>query len=237
MRRLGALFFLVVACDRVFAVDGVDITDARSDATPDAPPPFPMVYQEAGSAGSNTMQIGLDLPVTPVPTHVLVAIGGAASGTPTILGGGVAWTVAASSNRSPTSYIWYGVTNGATSTVKLTSTATDKMWLLVTEWTQLYDPAPFDGGSASGMGSATTGTIDLAVTTSGPDLLVFAVSCFGAIGTPSGTWSQLPQEVAGSLTQSVFHRVVATSALQDVQATYQQDWDATLAAFRIAPSP
>ncbi len=229
------LLVLLAGCDQLFGIGTYPPVAAGADARPYDAAPQPMVVQTQVMSNASASQLMVALGHPPMPQDVLIAIGGAQNGVTSIAGAGVAWQLAASSVVSPTSYMWYGMTDGSTSQIELATGAAGEMWLLVTEWTQLDVSATFDAENANGLANATTGSVDLSLTTtSGPDLLVFAVSSYGTIGDPTGTWQQLPPAVAGSLVQHAWYRFSTAPGVETAQATSTSDWDATLAAFRTA---
>lgn len=238
--RFAALVLVLFGCQRLLDLQPVHLTDASrapdaSDAQGGDGPPS-MVVQEV-SASSESSTLSVSLATRPAAGHVLIAIGGAENGVKLITGGGVAWKLAASSIVSPTSQIWFGVTDGSSSTITLEGNA-GKIWLEVSEWRELATTNTLDAGSGSGFSITTNGTqnVSLAVITQGaPDLLVFGISCYGSIGTPSGSWTALDGVSSAFVTQDAWYQLAPTAGMQAAATTCAADYDAALAAFRTMP--
>jgi hypothetical protein len=254
--RLAVVVLLLAGCDRLFGFEPVPATDARGahiDATADgvsrdapadvlaldaALPGAKLVQQNANQ--NNASGLSVTLAANPTIGNMLVVIGGATCGLTGVSGGGVAtWQRAAYSGVSPTISVYYGVSDGSSASVHLAPQCTTLTWGLVTEWSGLATANTIDTKTESGAaaGAMGTGFINDAVNpTSAPDLLIFGVSCYGTIGPPAASWTQLQQVVASStVTQRAWYEPVATAGQYVVDVGYTNDWDSALVAFRIGP--
>ena len=240
--RLAALV-LLAGCQRLLDLSPVQLTDANH--APDAPvvgdtsavdgPQSRFVQDSAASSDSSILTVLLNTP--PVANHVLIAIGGSENGVKALSGGGVTmWTLAARSIVSPTVQIWFGETDGSSSTISLSTANPGKIWLEVSEWRGLAPMNTLDAGSGSGGSNVTPGDVSLDVDTQGaPDLLVFGIASYGAIGTPTGSWTALKDIPSSFVTQDAWYQLTSVAGMQAVQAMYNDDYDAALAAFRTMP--
>jgi hypothetical protein len=220
---------LVAGCESLFGVTAPTAIDAGGDARPVSP----VLVQQMTASSASATSLAVTLPNRPAAQDVLVMIGGSPFGVTSVTGGGVTWQVAGYSGVSPTQTIWYGVTDGSSATVVLAAAMQSDMWVDLTEWRGLDASLPIDGTAHNGgSGGTITGPLDLAITTQhGPDLLVFAASCFGTITTPPGSWTDLATVVAGTITQTAWYAVAGTAGAQAVHSTYRNEWDAVLVAF------
>lgn len=151
--------------------------DASLDAAaPDAPPAGPRLVQQATGNDVGVTTLSVTLPAAPASGDLLVMIGGDPHGPlDGVTGGGVTWTLATSSLVNMNVEIWYGITDGSSSTVTITyASQTGPMTMSVSEWANVAAPDPLDAAhAADGMTSpASAGSI----TTGGPDLVLFAVA-------------------------------------------------------------
>ena len=247
--RFGALLLLLGGCQRLFDLRSVPDVDAPraadaggdgSAAPPDDAPPGVALVQHRAVGSTTTSSLSITLQAQPTAGDVLVVFGGAENGISTIAGGGVTtWQSAASSGVSPTIYVWYGITDGSSRSVTMVMNSSAKAWGDVAEWSRLDTANPFDTQTAMGMaaGSASSGTIDLQVTTTAaPDLLVFGVSCYGGVGTPAGMWTTLDTVgAAATVTLYTWYQVANTAGAEAATASFTNDWDAALVAFHALP--
>jgi hypothetical protein len=159
-------------------------------------------------------------------------------------GGGVAtWAMAASSFQNADIEIWYGMSDGSSSTVTITcacsSTTLGNMRLSLTEWSGLATGNLFEtAGQASGTGNPGTATPGTLTTLDGPDLLVFGVSIYGTLGADVmdvDTWIPLDAITVGSEAQSQWYQLPAGPGSYTPSVTVNGDWDAAIAAFRTQP--
>lgn len=235
---------LLAGCQRLLDLQPVHLTDASGafddsragDGTGDADGPPSMLVQEV-TAASESSSLSVSLATKPEAGHVLIAIGGAENGVKEISGAGTAWKLAASSTISPTIQIWFGETDGSSPTITLEGNA-GKIWLEVSEWRGLAPMNTFEVGDGSGASiiDGPTGNISLAVITqSAPDLVVFGVACYGAIGPPSGSWTALDGVSSSFVMQGAWYRLAPTAGTQAADAMCVEDYDAALAAFRTMP--
>src|SRR5262245_22820358 len=170
----------------------VDALPVDAAPQPDAPLPMPMIVQQAGNILTNASSISATLPALPGSGRVLVMVGAAIDGAlDSVTGGGATWTRATSSLDNTNIEIWYGVSNGSSSTITIARAANNgTIFLAVSEWTNLATTATLDiARSTSGAGTtASAGTL---TTANARDLIVFAVSAQApnTFGTPSqGPW-------------------------------------------------
>jgi hypothetical protein len=236
--RLGVLL-LLASCDRLFGIDGVKAFDAGPvEASIEAgPPPPAILVQQTMLSDPGTAEIQISLTKMPTSGNVLVMIGGARNGVTGVSGAGVAtWKIAASSVISPTSYIWFGVTDGTSATAKLQTGFAGEMWAVLTEWKGLATASTVDTNTHIGATNPGAGTAPLTVTTlSAPDVLVFAMSSFNSVFDQPLPWAELPAASANSISQRAWYSLVNAPGTQTVQYTYAGDYDATFAALRTAP--
>ena len=227
---------LLAGCDRLFGVPAFQHQHAPVDAASDSKAAPPMHVQEMSRGVTPSgASVSVTLATTPTPQHVLIVIGGATSGTLTLTGGGVvAWELAASSNVSATDQIWYGVTDGSSSSIMLSTTSPSPIWADLSEWSGLDASGSFDGMDANGAsgGPPSSGEIMLSVMTSrAPDLLVFSAAGFGVVNNPVGTWMPFQPTMAGAVAQHAWYQITAAAGAQSIQASYTNDWDAVAGAF------
>jgi hypothetical protein len=235
-------------CDRVYGLDR-----GRADAAPDptgdgADSGIALVQKVADSLPSGTMFHGT-FKNPPTSGNLLIMIGAAETDAlkrPT--GGGVGtWMVAAQSNQHQNVEIWWGVTDGSSSTVTIAcgtrcAQTLGPMWLELTEWSGLATAAPVDDHNAADgtaimtpPGVASPGTI---TTISGPDLLILGVTDDRSIDTQVmdvEPWMPLDPIMADPVTQRAWYRIAQTPGSYTPRVTVTADWDAAAAAFLAAP--
>jgi hypothetical protein len=193
------------------AGDGVPRGDAASDARADA-----------------------------APGHLLVMIGAATHGPiDGISGGGVTWTRATSSTIITNIEIWFGITDGSSSTISMTmaTNGNRSIWLVVTEWSGMATANILDVAQASsGISSpAATGGV---TTTNAHDLIIFGIAdgAPSTIGTPiPGNWTGLVGNSNAAVVQLEWYAIEsATGTLNPHVSETANMWDAAIAAFRLA---
>lgn len=217
--------------------------DASLDAAIaiDAPAPGAVLVQQKARerTASSTLATTLDAP--PLAGHTLVMIGGGpVAPLVGVSGGGIAtWRRAAFSPVAANVEIWYGVTDGSSSTVTITAeSAASSLTMLVTEWSGLATTLALDGASANA-DTTTTASAGQISTTNAPDLVLFAVASFtpNTFGTPAGFTALMP--LAGAQTgvnQAAWYRQVATSGtVSPTVSVTSTEWDACLVALKLAP--
>jgi hypothetical protein len=215
------------------AVDGPAdaIVDAMSTAT---------LIQETTNSATSAATISATLATAPGSGHVLVMVGAAISGSlTTVTGGGASWTRATSSLINTNIEIWFGVTDGTSSTVTINRTNnTTSMWLAVSEWTGLATTATLDRATSTDGTSATISAGSI-TTTNAHDLVLFGASAPApnSYGTPTpGTWTAMTGIASTQITQAVWYRIETTTGTLAPQVSHTgSGWDAALAALRIAP--
>jgi len=110
------------------------------------------------------------------------------------------------------------------------------MFLSVSEWAGLRTTLPLDGANADAniTPTASAGSI----TTHARDLVVFGISntAPATFGTPApGTWTQMKDASSAETVASSWYREVPTVGAVSVSvAVSAPDWDAAIAAFRVA---
>jgi len=243
------------ACGRVgfdTVQSGRDTPDAGIDATsdpvgtgqPDAGPAgIALIQQTTGSKPSAT-SASATLPRPTVPGDLLVVVGGDDGGLMSgVTGGGVAsWSRATASDKHANIEIWYGVvTTASSSAVTLASDATGNARLNVTEWSGLV-PRQADvlDAAAAQPGTADKATAPSITTTHAGDLIVFAVSDYdpNSFEVPKdGSWSTMTSvDLVGHYTESSWFQIVsAAGAVQPRVDQTANNWEAGIAAFKIAP--
>ena len=210
------------------------------DAAVDAPGVQPQLVAQAQNHG-----IGLTSLSATIATHagdLLVMTGASIRGALTsVSGGGATWTFATGSTVNTNVEIWYGVTNGTNNDVTITfAGATGDMWIVVSEWSGLASTSQLDGAiSSSGLTSpADAGPIN---TVNATDLIIFAVADIqpNTFGVPApGNWNQLMSINASGFqpTQAEWYRFVGATGMFDPRVTETGgNWDAAIAAFKVAP--
>jgi len=197
--------------------------------------PIELLRQQITNYADTGPSLTATLPAPPTSGRMLVMIGANVSGALTsVTGGGTTWTLATSSTRYANVEIWFGITDGSSATVTITlNGSSSPIWMSVSEWSGLaaLDAARSTFGATS---PASAG----AITTTGPDLLLFAVadSVPNTFGTPTpGTWTAMTG-TTGMYTQLEWYRteMVAGTYVPTVSETAGA-WDAAIAAFHIAP--
>lgn len=238
---------VLAGCDVVFGLPPPATVDASGAA--DAGTSLALVQEVTEMAMSETM-LEATLPADPIEGNVLLMVGaGPGWFLSTPRGGGVStWTSAARSIANNNVEIWYGLVDGPNAPVVIAYPSgqgnADAMWMSLTEWSGLATTALYETGSG-GNGSpdlATAGTVE---TLDAPDLLVFAVTGTGnissvvtdgvAAGAGDGSWTPLKRINADSITQAAWYRVVPSAGPYMPQTMVASEWDAAVAAFRIAP--
>ena len=216
------------------AVTARDAPDAPIDAATTA-----TLIQAARSYASPSTSLAVALANAPAAGHVLVLIAGNPHAPlATVTGGGATWQLAAISPVYANVEIWFGVTDGSSSTVTTTDPgSTAPMSMLLTEWSGLATASILDGAVAiDGTTSpASAGTI---TTAHARDLLIFAISDAvpNTFGAPApGTWSALPV-LDNAVIQAAWYDVVDTAGSFAPQVTETaHTWDAALVGLKIAP--
>ena len=243
VRVFVALMFVLTGCDQVFG-----LARAPGDATGDGPSATAELVQQVTGSSDPATTLEATLPAPPTSGHVLVMVGAAETAVlASVSGGGVTtWKVAARSNRYQNVEIWYGVTDGSSSTVTIkcvTSCTTTQgpMWMSLGEWSGLATTSLFEtGNAANGTASAALPGVANAgaiTTIDAPDLLIFGVVDHGTISTQvtGGQWTALEPISLGSVAQSAWYQIVSTTGQFAAETAVTSNWDAAIAAFRIAP--
>jgi hypothetical protein len=215
--------------------------DARVDARPiDGPPPNqPVLRQQKTNYLNTNTQLSVTLDNAPVSGNVLIFVGATVSGGVTITGGGIAtWTVAGSSTVNANEEIYYGVTDGSSSTITISRNDTaSPIWMNVSEWSGLATSSLLDDSAAKDgtTSPATAGS----VTTVAPALLIFGAAEFqpSTFGTPApGTWTALTQIDGTSVKQNAYYRIEPTPGTYAPSMTEtEHEWDAAIAALHYVP--
>jgi hypothetical protein len=224
------------------AVDAGHAIDARADAGPDARIPdalhVPSLVQQVTRSNPNAVTLSVTL-APPAPGDLLVLVGGDPHAPLTdVTGGGTTWTRAAISAVNANVEIWFGVTDGSSSTVTIDlPSSTAPMTMAVTEWsgmatTNVLDLATVADGTTS---PASAGTL---VTTNARDLIVFAVAdgSPNMFGAPApGAWTAMTG-LDAPISQLEWYQLRASTGTIAPEVTETAGaWDAAIAAFRTAP--
>ena len=213
------------------------IVDARIDAPPDGyVPPTPALRQQVINSANQTASLSATFSTAPTSGNVLIMIGGTPTAPLTsVTGGGVTtWTLAKKSTVQSNVEIWYGITDGSSSTVTISLTGNNSpTWMHVSEWTELTGAvdatAAFDGNtSPASAGSVTTTT---------RDLLVLGITQFNTsmFGSPSpGMWTTLTPIDGAFTKQREWSRIEPAPGMYSPSVTVANNgWDAALVAFKI----
>jgi hypothetical protein len=194
----------------------------------------PRLVQEMTSFNEGATSLSVSLPALPESQHLLLLIGGAEGGVLSPTGGGVTWQTAAFSSTSSGLTIWFGITDGSSATVTLPTTNTspiDRTWLDLSEWSGLATANELDGHDSAGSNAAAAVDLKLA-TAAAPDLLVFAVVTYTPSPGLDASWTSDTAIGTGSVAQAMWHKVVTTAGMQEVQTATAGQYDAGFAAFR-----
>ncbi|HET9988735.1 MAG TPA: hypothetical protein VFQ65_09445 [Kofleriaceae bacterium] len=224
------------------AVDAGHVIDARADAARDAyvidALRVPSLIQQIGRSVPSAASLSITL-APPAIGDLLVLVGGDPNAPlATVTGGGTTWTRAAVSPANVNVEIWFGVTDGSSSTVTIAlPNSSSPMSMVVSEWsgmaaTNVLDVATVANGTTS---PASAGAI---VTTNARDLVVFAVGdgSPNTFGAPApGTWTAMTG-LGSPISQLEWYQLRASTGTIAPQVTETAGaWDAAIAAFRTAP--
>lgn len=213
------------------------LADAADAAVDSATANGPMVLQQKTADSANSTQLSVTLNAA-TSGDWLVMIGAAVSGAlDSVTGGGVTtWNLAARSLDNANVEIWYGRTDGSSSTVTINFAASSAIWMNVSEWSGLVMSGVLDGALATSglLSPADAGTL---ATTHAHDLVIFAVGDYApsTFGTPTqGPWSALNSvDVPSQYTQFAWYQVVSATGSFDPTVTETGGgWDAAIAAFK-----
>lgn len=211
------------------------------DAPADAPPPPALVQQTTGAAPAVTTTWSVAYLTPPLPGDVLVMVGAIDSGPlNSVTGGGVAtWVRASASTLCTNAEIWYGVTDGSSSTVKITTDSTNGdggAWVWISEWSGLETSNLLDQHLAAGSNGPNTTPAPGAITTTAPrELVLLGVSSFTtSFDTPApDIWTQLTKTGAGNYLQDEWYVVTASAGpFAPTVGPSTICWDAAIASFR-----
>lgn len=224
------------------AIDAAIADAPMLDAfAPDAAPAGAQLVQQKARDSATATSLSLTLDTPPTSGNMLVMMGaGPSAQLDGVSGGGVAtWTRAAFSPVHTNMEIWFGVTDGSSSTVTISLAQSDaSLSMLVSEWSGLATTLALDGASANA-GATSPASAGSITTTHAHDLLLFAVSDYtpNSFGTPSGFTALTP--LAGNQTgvnQVGWYREVTTTGTYSASVTEtRHEWDAVLVALKIAP--
>jgi len=257
---IAILAIVLPACGSVAArtADASEATeeDARQTAqdaasgeagtsTIDATATGPVLVQQAtaSTAAASTVSATLTNPTT--VGNLLVVVGATPEGPlKSVTGGGAAtWMLATFSATNANMEIWYGVVTASSSTpveIVYGGSKALEMRLNVTEWSGLATTQGVLDAESSQAGKTTSASAP-AITTNAADLIVFAAVATAPTGSftdPSnGPWTGMtPITLSGSWTQSSWYQTLpASTAFQPMVAVPGTAWDASIAAFKIAP--
>ncbi|MGE5182393.1 MAG: hypothetical protein ACM31C_10045 [Acidobacteriota bacterium] len=225
-------------------------TDARLDAPsdaprppdappPDAPPPTATLVQQVTSKVLSSDSLMATLPAAPAAGHVLIMVGDSPQAQiVSVTGGGVAtWSRAAIAFTSCNAEIWYGVTDGTSSTVTISDPMTSsELWMNLSEWSGLSTTLTFDGAIAQG-GTTSPASAGMLPTGHAHDLVIFTVSdnTPNTYGMPGpGTWTAMTPVQISNCGQVEYYSIVnATGTYAPSVSVTTLTWDAAIAAFQI----
>jgi len=196
------------------------------------------LVQQATAGSAATLTVDGNLSCPPVMGDVLVIVGAAVNNEldkPT--GGGVTtWSSIVRSDQQANVELWIGVVDTTPSTaVKITCsmcTATEQMWMLITEWSGLMNANLVEakqGSMGSGSGVATTAAVS---TLHAPDLLIFGVSTTANSATDIPGWTALDVIKEEIITQYAWYQVTPTPGDYSAAVAVTGRWDAVLGAVR-----
>ena len=229
------LLVLLAGCDRLLQLETIRVHDAGGDATSDGASPAAMLVQEKTASNNAAASVSIVLGHQPANGDVLVFVGGSEAGIMAPTGGGASWQMAAHSLVKADLDIWFGVSDGSSTTVTITARGLSTIWGNVSEWSGLATPGTFDAMDSKG---GQSGPANLsAQTTSAPDLIVFGVGCYAdpALVDPPAEWAELLPTGSNATAQRVWYRISTAAGAQTANATCSVGWDAGLAAFKLAP--
>jgi hypothetical protein len=232
-----ALMLVVTGCDKLLGLSPVEKTPDALVAPADGTPGL-YVQQKIGAGNGTTLTVTLDH--APTNGNVLVIVGADTSNVLTgVTGGGATWQHAVQRPGSQNIEIWYGRTDGSSSTVTTSTSASGETWMSLSEWSGLSTTSLYEAShAASGTGGlANAGALS---TVDAPVLLIFGVAARTAIGTnimdvAPGTWTALDSIEAGTITQSEWYRVATMPGPFLPQTMVTSTWDSGIAAFRVGP--
>jgi len=221
-------------CDWVLGVHKFPPADAACSVIPG--PPVGLVQQAtAGSAAARTLDGNLSCP--PMMGDVLVIAGAAVNNEldkPT--GGGVTtWSSIDRSNQQANVELWIGVVDTTPSAVEIACsmcTATEQMWMLITEWSGLVNDNLVEAkqrSAGTGSGVATTAAVS---TLHAPDLLIFGVSTTANSATDIPGWTALDVVKEDVITQYAWYQLTSTPGDYAASVAVTGRWDAVLGAVR-----
>lgn len=228
----------------------VDAPPRTSDAPPadsplpiDAPVPTARLVQQA-TAHADGDTLTITLPQAPAAGDVLVFIGGDVhaeldASTGVVGGAVVSWKRAAFSVINANVEIWYGVTFGSTRDIVIHGVVGDTHPIFgnVSEWSGLVTSGTMLDGANANDGLASPADPGAITTTNAHDLAFLGVNDLSpnTYGTPtSGTWHALTG-ISADISLGAWYQVVAPSSLHPTVTETDHEWDAALAALKIAP--
>jgi hypothetical protein len=192
-----------------------------------------LVGQSASSMVS-ALTVSTTFSPPPIAGNTLVLVGGSSTSIATVGGGGVAtWARAVATYSNKDIEIWWGVTDGSTPTVTLTSgSMANNLRISVSEWSGLG--ALDQVGHASGTSAPATAGV---MTTGAADLLIFAAADAAptTYGAPTpGAWTELSDANDSVTDQSEWYQAVSSAGSYSPAVSQTGDkWDAAVAAFLI----
>jgi hypothetical protein len=206
---------------------------------PDGGPTGPGLVQQKSGVQLMGNSLALTFGKAPIAGHLLVMVGGDPQGSLTsVTGGGATWTAAAQSTENSNVEIWYGVTDGSSSTVTITLTQNvSPITAAISEWSGLVTMGPLDiARPAAGIQGPAGATI---TTTNARDLVILGVcdSQPNTWGTPApGTWTTMMGFEGMFFSLGAWYQVQSTTGTIAARVSETgMHWDAVTAAFRIAP--
>jgi hypothetical protein len=196
----------------------------------------PMLVQQIIASADRAATLDATLPAAPTAGDVLLMIGANQHTLLTSVTGGATWTKITGSNENANIEIWYGIADGSHTPVSLdcavSGCETQPIWMNLSEWSGL-------AGNPVGPSIATNGQTSPvqvgSITTTGADLLVFAVSdgSPNSVGVPGpGTWTALEDVAPVAITQNAWYRVAPAGTYAPKVTETANGWDAVFVVLR-----
>jgi hypothetical protein len=206
------------------------------------PPPGPMLIQQATNKSASASTVSTTFVTAPAAGNLLVMVGAANGGMlDTVTGGGVTtWSQATGNYDNANVEIWYGITDGSSSTVTISRSVNfNNMWIVISEWSGMAAASPLDVASSRG-GLSSTASVPLITTLHAHDVLIFGVGNTepgASVGAPApGTWTAM--DTAGPtpdyIQYSWYREVTTATSYQPTVSANGCGWDAAVAAFKAA---
>jgi hypothetical protein len=220
--------------------------DAPADAPGDilvvddtAPPHFALVQQTALAGSAKTLST--NFAVLPTPGNVMVMIGANNSGPlMSVVDGMMMWTKVDASTQCANTEIWYRVTDGSSTSVAITGSATGDTWMWIGELSGLDTTNLLDQHTNKGYNNGATTTIPTSssiTTAAARELVLFSAGRYqNSFMTPGpGTWTKLTAPAGQNMfLQNEWYMVTsATGTFAPSVGSGANCWDTVIASFRL----